>query len=336
MQYAATGRGAVTRPLATVAHVRTPAFSRPAWITRSLIACAVAALLLAASLAVLLTGRPEPPPAAQVIAVPGHPTGIAVTPGRVWVAAQRSGTVQAFDSASGRPLGRPLRTGGTPARLAVGSTGMWVADTARGAVVPARWRPGPSVFEPIKLGADVSDVALAARAVWVVSSAEGLVRVLEPGARRPSHALPVGTNPVALAADDRWVVVAAADSGTITRIDARARRLAGPPLRVGGVPVAVAVSGGIAWVADARGTVLGVDLARGEAARPVAVGGHPVALAADGDDVYVVTTQELVHLEGGEVRSRQAIGGDPADVALDERYVWVADAGGDRVVRLAR
>jgi hypothetical protein len=338
MQYAATGRELATRPLATVADVRTPAFARSSRLSPAAVACAVAALLLAASLTVLLVARAGKPaaPVAQVIAVPGHPTGLAVTPGRVWVSAQRTGTVRVFDSTTGRQVGPPVRTGGTPARLAVGASGMWVADTARGAVVPVRWRPGPFVFEPIELGADVSDVALAARAVWVLSSAEGVVRVLEPGARQASHALAVGENPVALAADDRWVVAAVAGNGTIARIDARTRRLAGPPLRVGGVPMAVAVSGGIAWVADARGTVMAVDLARGAASQPVAVGAPPVAIAADGEDVYVATRRELVHLRDGEVESRQPIGGEPAAVALDAKHVWVADAGSDRVVRLER
>jgi DNA-binding beta-propeller fold protein YncE len=301
------------------------------------VACVVAALLLAGSLSVLLLARGgAPAPVAQVIAVPGHPTGIAVTPGRVWVAAQRTGTVQVFDADTGRPVGAPLRTGGTPARLAVGATGMWAADTAGGALIPVRWRPEPQVFEPIELGADVTDVTLAARAVWVASSAEGVVRVLEPGARRASLELAVGVNPVALASDDRWVIAANAGSGTIARIDARTRRLAGPPLRVGGVPVAVAVDRGIAWVADARGTLVGVDVARGAAAPPVDVGARPVAVAADGEDVFVATRRELVHVRGGEVRSRQLIGGEPAAVALDARYVWVADAGSDRVVRLER
>jgi len=335
LQYAAQEGEPVTRPLATVA--QTPAFARPSRLSPALFGCAVAALLLAASLAVLLFVRgEESAPVAQVIAVPGHPTGLAVTPGRVWVAAQRTGSVHLLDSATGRPVGRPLRTGGTPARLAVGATGVWVADSAGGTVIPVRWRPEPRVFEPIRLGADVTDVTLAARAVWVLSSAEGLVRVLEPGSQRASQELPVGANPVALASDDRWVVAVAAGTGTITRIDARGRRLAGPPLRIGGVPVDVAVAGGIAWVADARGSVMAVDLAEGVAARPVALGAQPVAVAADGDDVYVATRRELVHLRGGEVQSRQGIGGEPAAVALDAEHVWVADAGTDRVVRLER
>jgi DNA-binding beta-propeller fold protein YncE len=61
----------------------------------------------------------------------------------------------------------------------------------------------------------------------------------------------------------------------------------GPPVGLGGLPAAVAISGGDAWVADAGGgTVARVDLATGERrGASIAVGGRPVAVAADGDDV---------------------------------------------------
>jgi hypothetical protein len=294
--------------------------------------------VLAALVALLIVtrgGGVERAPAV-VVPVPGAPVGLATTPDRVWVAAQRSGEVWTLDAA-GRPVGAPLRTGGTPARIAVGASGVWVADTADGAVIPVQWRPQRRVFDRIAVGADVADIALAARAVWVASSAEGIVRVLEPGAGSAAHELRVGANPVALAADERWVAVAVAGSGTLVRIDARTRRPVGAPLRIAGVPVDVALADGVAWVASARGTVAGVDLARGALTGPaIAVGGRPLAVAADGADIYVLTRDEVVHVEGGEVRARRRISGEPAAVALDARHVWIADAAGDRVVGLER
>jgi hypothetical protein len=38
----------------------------------------------------------------------------------------------------------------------------------------------------------------------------------------------------------------------------------------------------------------------------------------------------------GTVRSRRAVGPDPAALALDPRHVWVADAGDDTVRRFDR
>jgi streptogramin lyase len=328
--------GEVTKDLVT-ARARSRAIGRPIGVPW--LGVVGAALAVAAAVAVLVLAGSGDGPRPLVFEVPGQPTGLVAASDRVWVAGQRAGAVWMLDAETGRRIGPPLRTGGAPARLAIGATGMWVADTARGAVVPVQWRPRPRVFPAVELGADVSDVALSARAVWALSSAEGVVRALEPGDRRVRE-LPVGANPVALAADDRWVVAAVAGSGTIARIDARARRLAGPPLRVGGQPVAVAVSDGVAWVVDGRGgTVGGVDLRTGaRVGPPVPVGERLVAVAADGDDVYVLCSRErsLVHVRGGEVRSRREVGADPTAVALDARHVWVADAASGTVMRFDR
>ena len=117
--------------------------------------------------------------------------------------------------------------------------------------------------------------------------------------------------------------MAGASSGTLTRIDAGRRSVTGPPVSLGGLPAAVAVSDGSAWVADASGgTVARVDLETGERrGASIAVGGRPVAVAADGDDVYVLCRRDrvLVHVDGatGEVLSRRAAGSDPAALALD-------------------
>ena len=212
--------------------------------------------------------------------------------------------------------------------------------TARAALVPIQRDP-PHAFGAIPVGADATDAVVAAGAVWVLSSPEGVVRVIEPGGR-PVRELVVGADAVDLAAGGGWVVVAGATGGTLTRIDAGRRVLSGPQVSLGGLPAAVAVSDGNAWVADASGgTVARVDLETGERrGAALAVGGRPVAVAADGDDVYVLTRRDrmLVHVDGatGEVVSRQAAGSDPAALALDEAYVWVADGGDDEVLRFER
>ncbi len=296
------------------------------------------ALLLAAVGVLLLAVPPSKPPPSVVVRVPGHPTGLVATGGQVWVAAQRSGAVWVLDAKSARPAGRPVRTGGAPARLAVGAGGVWAADVSRGALVPVQRDP-TRVFAPVQIGADASDVALSAGAVWVASSAEDSVRALEPGGA--VRKLPIGDAPVALDADERRVAAAESGSGSVAVIDAARRRLIGR-VRVGGEPADVAIAGESAWVADAaRGRVVRVDLRMGRMdGRGIAVGRRPVALAAAGNDVYVLCTGDrtLVHLDGrrGAVSSRRRVGGDPAAVAVDSRYVWVADAGDDTVTRFAR
>jgi DNA-binding beta-propeller fold protein YncE len=268
--------------------------------------------------------------------VDGEPASLVVTRDGVWVAFPATGTVQALDPVSGRSLGPPLRTGGRPSRLTAGADSLWAVDSAGAAIIPIQRRPGRA-FDAIPVGADVTDAAVAGGAVWVLSAAEGVLRIVEPRGQ-PVEDVPVGTDPVDVAAAGRWVVVAAAGSGTLARIDAEARVPSGPPVELGGVPAAVAVTGDRAWVADAeRDTVTPVDLARGEPGAPIDVGVRPLAVAADGDDVYVLGRGELVRVDGGdgEVRSRSELGGEPVAIALDIAHVWIADAGGT-VERLER
>jgi DNA-binding beta-propeller fold protein YncE len=284
----------------------------------------------------LLRGGGEP--ARAEFAVPPHPTGLAVADNEVWIATPQSGALTVLNAANGRRIGSPVRTGGAPARLALGAKAAWVADSARGAVVPVR-RAGDRAYEPIRVGADVADVALSARTVWALDSAAGVVRTLEPGGS-PIRELPVGPDPVDLGADERWVVVVSAGDAALTWIDAAARRVGGRAT-LGGVPVAVAVTGDRAWVADERrDAVVRVDLPSGKAVGSIKVGARPVAVAAEGDDVYVLCAGDRTvwHVDGatGEVQWRRPAGREPAALALDAHDVWVADAGADTVIRLER
>lgn len=292
-------------------------------------------LAVVAAAGFLLLGGGEPAPAA--FRVPAHPTGIAVTGHELWVAAPQSGVLTVLDTRSGRRIGDPVRTGGTPTRLALGAKAAWVADTARGAVIPVR-RSNDHAYEPLRVGADVSDVALSARVVWALDSAEGVVRTLEPGGR-PIRELPIGPDAVDLAADARWVVAVSAGNAELTWIDARARRIAGH-VSLGGVPVAVDVTGDTAWVADAgRDAVVRVDLRSGKAVGSIRVGAKPVAIAADGDDVYVLCGGDRMvwNVSGkGDVVWKRPAGREPAALALADDDVWVADAGADKVIRLER
>jgi DNA-binding beta-propeller fold protein YncE len=290
---------------------------------------AVAALLVGAGAGLIAASGGDREPVSVVARVPGQPVRLATGSGRVWVATQGPGAVWVLDAASGHPRGAPLRTRALPGPLAVGAAGAWVGEVSGAKLVPLRLAPLRR-FPSIAVGSDVSDVALAARAVWVASSAEGVIRVLEPGGK-PPRSLRVGGRPVALAADERRVVVVDAGTGSLAWIDARTRRIAGYGLRVGGAPVDAALAGDTVWVADARGArLLRVDLrTRAVAAGGVAVGRRPIAVATADDDVYALSAGDhsLVRVDGrtGEVRSRATVGPAPSALAVDAGHVWVAD-----------
>jgi DNA-binding beta-propeller fold protein YncE len=309
---------------------------------RAAAAIAAIAVAVVAVVVLVLSDRGGDRPLA--VTVPGHPTDLVVTPDAVWVSAATTGSVWALDPASGRRLAK-LPLDGTPARLAAGASSLWVVDTAAASLIPVRLSRHPGAidatpYEPIPTGADATDVAVAGGVLWVLDSAEGIVRAIEPGGG-PVRSLRVGSDPVDLAAGGRWVVAAVPGSGTLARIDTQTRRLAGRPIRLGGVPAAVAVTGSTAWVVDtSAGTVVPVNLDSGERGSAIAVGKRPVAVAADGDDVYVLCRADwaLVHVDGatGEVLSRRDVGADAVAVALEPRHVWVAGGEDNQVLRFDR
>ena len=309
--------------------------ARPRRSTRVLVAAA--AVVLAAVTGAVIAVRGPDAPASATFRVPGQPTGLATAGGQVWVAGPGAGAVWVLDGASGRPVAPALRTGGTPARLALDPRWAWIADTERGALVRAD-RAGGGTIRPIPSGPDVTDVAVAAGSVWTASSADGTLRMLDAGGRR--RVLHIGARPLALAGDERRVVAADAGAGALLRLWADTGRAAGPPVRLGGTPVDVALAGDRAWVADAgAGTVQRVDLVTGGVGRAVAVGPSTVAVAADQMGVYAVSRGDrtLVRLDAvtGEVRSRVPLDHAPTALALDARHVWIA-AGEHEVIRVDR
>ena len=181
---------------------------------------------------------------------------------------------------------RDRRTRSVPAAAPRGwrsaPTAAWVADTARGVVVP-RARATAAYYPSMRVGADVADVALAgarrlgARARRRASCARSSRAAAGPRpSRRPGPGRPRGGRAARRGRS--------AGDGTLTWIDAAsaARRR---PCRSAVVPVAVAVTGDTAWVADAapRQRRCAWTCAR-ERSAASASAPRPVAVAADGDE----------------------------------------------------
>jgi DNA-binding beta-propeller fold protein YncE len=309
---------------------REPARGRGRWLIGG-----VGLMALLGVGAALLVARGPDTPAATTFHVPGQPTGLAASDGKVWVAGPTAGAVWVLDEVSGKPAAPALQIGGTPARLALEARFAWIADTERSSVIRAP-RAGKGALRSIRTGPDLSDVAVAGGRVWTASSADGTVRAFDARGRR--QVLHVGVRPIALAGDARRVVVL--DSvGTLIRLDARTGRQVGPPVTLGGTPVDVALVDDVAWVADANaGNVRAVTLATGRLGPTTAVGRGPVAIAADAGGVYVLCggDRTLVGLDSaGDVRSRLVLQDAPTALALDSRHIWIA-AGTNEVVRVDR
>ncbi|MDA0161741.1 hypothetical protein OM076_15820 [Solirubrobacter ginsenosidimutans] len=332
------GGNAFRRPRVAVEHEDVPGpdvAAEPKARTSSTLFAAIGVVIVLSVVAVLLIPRSPGTPAMTVFRVPAQPTGLVSAGGELWVAAPAAGAVWVLDEASGRPAGPALKLDGTPARVVLEPSFAWIADTEHSAVVRAS-REDPTTRRTYEAGPDLSDLTVLGGTVWTASSADGTVRALEPSGRR--HVLRVGARPIALAGDGRRLVALDA-AGTLVRIDPDTKRPQGAAIDLGGEPVDVALTGDVAWVADARaGTVRAVDLDSGSGDAPVDVGRGPIAIAADEQGVYVLTRGDrtLVHLGlDGRVRDRLTLPSSPTALALDPRHVWIA-AGTNDVIRVDR
>lgn len=170
---------------------------------------------------------------------------------------------------------------------------------------------------------------------------------------------PVGVRPVAgrrraaCAVASVAMAIAAAgcasDSGgpeaTSTRPERAVVELAAETFAVGGAPWGVAIDGETVWVSDAtRAVVLQIDAASGDVLGEVPTGApdpRDTGLAVRDGQLWVANlggTVGVVDVATGRPVARAPTGdGEPAAIALDDRWAWVPTHGpGGGLVRLDR
>ena len=123
------------------------------------------------------------------------------------------------------------------------------------------------------------------------------------------------------------------------------RELASATFRVGGAPWGVAVDRQRVWVSDAaRATLLAIDAASGDVLSQLSTGAldpRDAGLALDAGQLWVANlggTIGVIDTATGQQIARVVTGGgEPAAVALDDRWAWVPTHGpGGGLVRLDR
>lgn len=93
-----------------------------------------------------------------------HPTGIALTPGFVWVARHRSTLVSVVSQETGQVVGKPIVVGGRPENVIAAYGAVWVAlNTGKGV---ARIDPRTREVTTVALEAPVYAVSAADGAIW--------------------------------------------------------------------------------------------------------------------------------------------------------------------------
>lgn len=188
--------------------------------------------------------------------------GLAVGLGGVWVTSRLAGALTRIDPAT-RRADPPIRVGAGAGDVAVGAGAVWVANADAGSV--SRVDPSSGRADaPILVGTQqVRALAVGEDGVWVarargrVSNRIEVVRIDPQDGELDGEPVPVpGAVPLDMAAagGSVWITDAGglpgSRSGGVSRLDPRARQLAGT-LRTGARPSAVAVGEKGTWVTNA-------------------------------------------------------------------------------------
>ncbi len=236
--------------------------------------------------------------------------------------------------------GSPVALPAAPSRAVAGFGSLWITHVDAGTVTRVDLAT-QTVRQTVHVGAGPLGVAIADGAVWVASSLAGTVSRIDPETNTVVQTVPVGSGPSALAAAGATLWVTVQGDGGVARVDTRTARVV-DRVRTGSGPGALAVHGGTLWVANAGdGTVARVEA--GAVVGRIRAGDAPTALAATANGVWVAdrldATLSYIDAERGVVTSTLAVGGAPADVAVQGKRVWATVAGtlaeldGRRVVR---
>jgi YVTN family beta-propeller protein len=194
--------------------------------------------------------------------------------------------------------------------------------------------------------------AVAGIAAFVASGSHATARVvaansvgvIDPRTNRLVGQVQVGARPGPLAVGASGVWVANIDDGTISRIDARARRVVRTIPLNGAIPSSIAVGGGAVWVADgARDAVLRVSAALDRVVRVVpagcgaTTGAAPPASVATGDRAaWFVCGVTLARIDPATDRARSVdyLGMRPTAITAGLGALWVANGDENTVARL--
>jgi YVTN family beta-propeller protein len=231
------------------------------------------------------------------VPVANTPTGLATSPGAVWVvgpeAARPAVTVTQLDPqfnsiAGTRRIGNVVPGG--PGSVATRGTAVWVAPSAG---LLSRLSPRTArVVRQVDPNAGPTAVAVGEDAVWVTDTDANTVTRIDPTGLLTPIAVGHGPSAVAVGAGAVWV----ADTldNAIVRIDPSTHAVTST-IPVGQAPSGVAVGAGSVWVANSGdGTVTRINPATGRPTQTIRVGGSPQQIAVGGGEIWVTVDRQAV------------------------------------------
>ena len=190
----------------------------------------------------------------------------------------------------------------------------------------------------------------------ISSVAPNSVGVIDPKTNKLVDQVPVGVNPVAIAAGARGVWAANVDDHTISRIDPTNTSARPRTITVGDYPSDIALGGGTVWVAlGSPAEVVRINTSENRAASPIsalgkgatcgspfasaAVGGGFVWLACESADLGRVdprtnTGTAIGYSPCGLLTSPTSVSPKFSDIAFGLRSLWIVNYAANSVVEL--
>ena len=175
-------------------------------------------------------------------------------------------------------------------------------------------------------------------AFWVANTGSDSVIRIAIKTGKAGKPIPVGDEPYFLTADENSVFVANGGDGTVTVIDARSAKVAGRPIRVGGVLRGIVSSGTATWVVDNKGGAV-KRIVNSRVTTTIPVGDNPVEVAFGNKALWVTNknddTVSRIDLRGqGNKEKSIPVGKQPQGIAFGEGFAWVTNAKSNNVMRL--
>jgi YVTN family beta-propeller protein len=198
-----------------------------------------------------------------VISTPRLPRALAADSDRLWVVTSapphRRGTLARIHLARNRLEGKPIRLGRAPAGIALGRGSVWVTDALTHTLTRIDATTGRKIAA-IRVGHNPHGIAYGAGSVWVANADDGTVSRVDAATDELAATVPAGRIPSGIAYGHGLVWVTNLGDGTLSRIDPATNRPAGPPIYLGGEPLAVATSReAVCVTSNTEGTVTCLD-----------------------------------------------------------------------------
>jgi hypothetical protein len=267
------------------------------------------------------------------VKVGGGACGVIVAAGRVWVSSYTDGTLAAVDPRSMKVVST-TRVGDNPCGLAYGAGSVWVENYGSFDVTRVDARTGEKQ-ETYDVQFSPYDVTFASGAAWVTNNGSRSISRIDAASGEVTT-VRTGGHPVGIAVAGGLVWAGLGDGG-IAAIDPSSSRIT-QRLRTDEPAGWTAAEGPTVWV-DVGDSVQEIDAGTGEVTTTVAVPEQPADGSAVGGQVYVPQrhTGLVAVLEDGQVTRVLDTGlRDPFVLAAQGHDLWVADFGGDTVLRVRR